>query len=84
MPVFHGDILILSLAGAPKAKAAPEDVKWLDAPPTSREAAVTNMLLAHFAPGATAGYATLTLGFDPILWGALRPAIRLLGLEARG
>jgi hypothetical protein len=84
MPVFHGDILILSLARAPKAKPAPEGAKWLDAPPTSREAAVTNMLLAHFAPGATAGDATLTLGFDPILWGALRPAIRLLGLETRG
>jgi hypothetical protein len=80
IPVFHGDILILSLAGDLKAKVAPESVKWLEAPPTSREAAVTNMLLAHFAPSEATGSATLTLGFDPILWGALQPTIRLLGL----
>jgi hypothetical protein len=80
MPVFHGDILILDLTGDPKPKAAPENVKWLEAPPTSREAAVTNMLLAHFAQNEATRSATLTLGFDPILWGALQPTIRLLGL----
>jgi hypothetical protein len=80
MPVFHGDILILSLAGDLKANAAPQNVKWLDAPPTSREAAVTDMLLAHFAPNEATKSATLTLGFDPILWGALQPIVRLLGL----
>jgi len=80
IPVFHGDILILNLTGGLKAMAAPENVQWLDAPPTSREAAVTSMLLAHFAPNEAGNSATLTLGFDPILWGVLQPTIRLLEL----
>jgi hypothetical protein len=80
MPVFHGDILILNLIGNLSALDAPENVQWLDKPPTSRAAAITNTLLAHFAAGATVQSATLTLGYDPILWGKLLPIMRLLEL----
>ena len=37
-------------------------------------------LLAHLTLGADARTGTLILGFDPILWGVLRPVLRLLGL----
>jgi hypothetical protein len=80
IPTFHGDILILSLQGNLKQKDAPKNVQWMDTPPTSREVAVTHHLLAHYAQGATEQSATLTLGFDPILWGALQPVLRLLKL----
>jgi aspartate-semialdehyde dehydrogenase len=80
VPTFHGDILILNLKGKLTVKEAPNNVKWTDAPPTSREVAVTNLLLAHYAAGTTGQNATLTLGFDPILWGILQPIMRLLEL----
>jgi len=80
LPTFHGDILILNLKGDLKAKDAPNNAKWTDTPPTSREVAVTNLLLAHYATGTTGQSATLTLGFDPILWGILQPVLRLLEL----
>jgi aspartate-semialdehyde dehydrogenase len=80
LPVFHGDMLILHLEGDLKTKEAPENAKWVEKPPTSREAAVSNTLLAHFAKGATPQSATLMLGFDPILWGKLLPTMRLLEL----
>jgi hypothetical protein len=80
IPTFHGDILILSLQGNLKQKDAPKNAQWADAPPTSREVAVTHNLLAYFAPGATGQSATLILGFDPILWGTLQPILRLLEL----
>jgi len=79
IPTFHGDILILNLRGNLKVKEAPKNVRWSDTPPTSREVAVTNMLLAHYAEG-TDQSATLTLGFDPILWGIMQPIMRLLEL----
>ncbi|MDR1840697.1 MAG: hypothetical protein LBQ86_02095 [Holophagales bacterium] len=79
IPTFHGDILILNLRGSLKVKDAPDNAKWLDKPPTSREVAVTSLLLAHYAAG-TNQCATLTLGFDPILWGVLQPTLRLLEL----
>jgi len=79
IPVFHGDILILNLRGDLKVKNAPKNAKWLNKPPTSREVAVTNTLLAHYSAG-TGQSGTLTLGYDPILWGVLQPTIRLLGL----
>jgi len=81
IPTFHGDILILNLRGNLKAKETPKNVQWLNAPPTSREVAVTNLLLAHYAPGPANQGATLTLGFDPILWGVLQPIMRLLELS---
>ncbi|MCL1908818.1 MAG: hypothetical protein FWG12_05565 [Holophagaceae bacterium] len=79
VPTFHGDILILSLKGDLKQKEAPQNIQWLDSPPTSRQVAVTNNLLAHFEPGAGKS-ATLILGYDPILWGVMNPIIRLLNL----
>jgi len=80
IPTFHGDLLILNLKGDLTPKDAPNNAKWTDTPPTSREVAVTNLLLAHYAAGTTSRSATLTLGFDPILWGILQPIIRLLEL----
>jgi len=80
IPTFHGDILILNLRGDLKVKSAPKNAKWLDKPPTSREVAVTSLLLAYYKAG-TKQSATLTLGFDPILWGVLQPIMRLLELE---
>ncbi|HJU84471.1 MAG TPA: hypothetical protein VJ600_09690 [Holophagaceae bacterium] len=84
VPVFHGDLLVLHLRAAEGkvlAKAeTPEGVAWMDQPPSSRDVAVTSDLLAHFHPSAEGRTAVLTLGFDPILWGVLRPTMRVLGL----
>ena len=81
VPVFHGDLLVLHLTGEGlKALDAPGGVAWSKTPPSSREVAVSSDLLAnlHLDEGATG--ATLTLGFDPILWGVLRPVLRALAL----
>ncbi len=84
VPVFHGDLLILHLRAAEGRSLAkmeaPAGVRWAEAPPSSREVAVSSELLAHLSlnPEATGGM--LTLGFDPILWGTLRPTLRVLGL----
>ncbi len=84
VPVFHGDLLILHLRAEEgktlKPRAAREGVLWVDHPPTSREVAVSADLLAHLALGAEGRTGILTLGFDPILWGALRPVLRILEL----
>lgn len=84
VPVFHGDLLILHVkaeAGqALRVQAAPEGVRWVDQPPTSREVAVSSEALAHVSLDAAGGQGVLTLGFDPILWGVLRPTLRVLGL----
>ncbi len=84
VPVFHGDLLILHLRAEEgttlKPRAAREGVLWVDHPPTSRDVAVSVDLLAHMALGAEGRTAILTLGFDPILWGALRPVLRVLDL----
>ncbi len=84
VPSFHGDLLILQIRAAEGQslvrKEAPLGVKWADTAPTSREVAVSADLLAHLdlAPDARAG--VLTLGFDPVLWGVLRPTLRVFGL----
>lgn len=84
VPAFHGDLLILQLHAAGDQalapKEAPAGVAWHPAAPSSREVAVSADLLAHLqlAPDGKAG--VLTLGFDPVLWGVLRPALRVLGL----
>lgn len=79
VPAFHGDLLILHLKGDALAKQeAPEGCAWVDVPPTNRDVAVSANLLAHWAQGEGSG--VLTLGFDPVLWGTLRPALRLFGL----
>ncbi len=84
VPAFHGDLLILHLRAAEgqrlAAKASPTGVGWTDAPPSSRDVAVSADLLAHLEASGDGRSATLTLGFDPILWGVLRPALRVLGL----
>ncbi len=84
VPVFHGDLLILHLRAEEgqtlKAREAREGVAWVERPPTSREVAVSSDLLAHLATGAEGRTGILTLGFDPILWGILRPVLRLLEL----
>ena len=86
VPAFHGDLLILHLRALPgqalAPREAPQGVRWVEAPPSSREVAVSPDLLAHLEASADGQSATLTLGFDPILWGILRPALRVLGLMA--
>jgi hypothetical protein len=57
---------------------APQGIEWREAPATSREVAVSPFLLAHFSGDGRTG--VLTLGYDPILWGVLVPALRVLGL----
>ena len=84
VPTFHGDLLILHLHGengiALVQKEAPAGVQWAEHPPSSREVAVSSELLAHMALGTAGRSGLLTLGYDPILWGTLRPTLRLLGL----
>ncbi len=84
VPSFHGDLLILQIRaqdGQSLAKKdAPSGVRWVESVPSSRDVAVSADLLVHL-DGATDGRAgVLTLGFDPVLWGALRPTMRVLGL----
>jgi hypothetical protein len=84
VPTFHGDLLILHLRAAEgrtlNRLEAPQGVEWREHPASSREVAVSPFLLAHFAPAEEGRAGTLTLGFDPILWGVLRPILRLLEL----
>ena len=81
VPVFHGDLLVLHLTGEGlKALDAPKGVAWSKTPPSSREVAVSSDLLANLHLDADAKGATLTLGFDPILWGVLRPVMRAFAL----
>jgi len=84
VPVFHGDLLVLHLRAEEgktlKPREAREGVRWVEHPPTSREVAVSPDLLAHLALGVEGRTGILTLGFDPILWGALRPVLRVLEL----
>jgi hypothetical protein len=88
VPVFHGDLLVLNLtsAGSEKltARPAPEGVRWTEAPPSSREVAVCAEALAHLQCYGDGRSGWLTLGYDPILWGTLRPTLRLLGLGGFG
>jgi len=84
VPSFHGDLLILQIRAAEGQslvkKEAPAGVKWVDSAPSSRDVAVSADLLAHLDLTADARAAVLTLGFDPVLWGVLRPTLRVLGL----
>ncbi len=83
VPVFHGDLLVLHLAGEGlKALDAPNGVKWVNAPPSSREVAVSADLLANLHMDSDGKGAVLTLGFDPILWGVLRPTLKAFDLMA--
>lgn len=84
VPVFHGDLLILHLRAAEGAKLerreAPSGLRWVDAPPSSRDVAVSAEALAHLTLSHGDQTGILVLGFDLILWGVLRPTLRLLGL----
>lgn len=84
VPSFHGDLLILQLRAAEGQslvrKAAPAGVAWVETAPSSREVAIQADLLAHLDLAADGRAGVLTLGFDPVLWGTLRPAMRVLGL----
>ncbi|MBS1784235.1 MAG: hypothetical protein JST24_02265 [Acidobacteria bacterium] len=81
VPVFHGDLLVLHLTGdGLKPLDAPSGVAWAKTPPSSREVAVSSDLLANLQVDADGKGATLTLGFDPILWGVLRPVLRAFAL----
>ncbi len=84
VPSFHGDLLILQVKAAHghrlEAKAAPTGVEWVASAPSSREVAVSPNLLAHLSLAPDGLAAVVTLGFDPILWGLLRPSLRVLGL----
>lgn len=83
VPVFHGDLLVLHLSGEGlKALDAPNGVAWSKTPPSSREVAVSSDLLANLQLDADGRGGTLTLGFDPILWGVLRPVLRAFDLMA--
>jgi hypothetical protein len=84
VPSFHGDLLILQVRAAEgqrlTGREAPGGVKWVEATPSSRDVAVSADLLAHVDFTADGKAAVLTLGFDPVLWGVLRPTMRVLGL----
>ncbi|WP_243322366.1 hypothetical protein [Geothrix sp. SG200] len=84
VPSFHGDLLVLQIRAAEgqslAKKAAPVGVAWVDAAPSSRDVAVSADLLAHLDLAGDGKAAVLTLGFDPVLWGTLRPTMRVLGL----
>jgi hypothetical protein len=85
VPVFHGDLLVLQVRAAEGAQLAPldppEGVVWAAVPPSSRDVATSPELLAHLTLGAEGTTGTLILGFDPILWGAMRPTLAVLGLK---
>ena len=55
-------------------------MKWVESAPSSRDVAISADLLAHFDVAPDGKAAVLTLGFDPVLWGVLRPTMRVLGL----
>lgn len=84
VPSFHGDLLILQIRAsegrALAKKAAPAGVAWVEAAPSSRDVAVSADLLAHLDLASDGKAGVLTLGFDPVLWGTLRPTLRVLGL----
>jgi len=84
VPSFHGDLLILQVRAAEgktlAKKAAPAGVAWVEAAPSSRDVAISHDLLAYLDLTDGGKAAVLTLGFDPVLWGTLRPAMRVLGL----
>ncbi len=83
-PTFHGDLLVLNVRAAEgkklSQKPAPKGVAWLPHPPSSREVAVSSDIQVHLSLSPDEKQGMLTLGFDPILWGVLRPTLRLLEL----
>jgi hypothetical protein len=84
VPSFHGDLLILLVRAQDgqtlAKKEAPAGVKWVETVPSSRDVAISAELLAHLDLASDGKAGMLTLGFDPVLWGILRPTMRVLGL----
>lgn len=84
VPSFHGDLLILQIRAQEGQtlvkKNAPMGVHWMETVPSSRDVAVSADLLVHLDAAPDGRAAVLTLGFDPVLWGILRPTMRVLGL----
>jgi hypothetical protein len=84
VPSFHGDLLVLQLRATEghtlAKKEAPAGVKWVEHAPSSRDVAVSADLLVHMDLASDQKAAMVTLGFDPVLWGVLRPTMRVLGL----
>ena len=84
MPSFHGDLLVLQVRATEgqslAKKEAPAGVKWVESAPSSRDVAVSADLLAYADFSGDGKAAVLTLGFDPVLWGVLRPTMRVFGL----
>jgi hypothetical protein len=84
VPSFHGDLLILQVRAAEglrlTKREAPGGARWVEATPSSRDVAISADLLVHIDLTADGKAAMLTLGFDPVLWGVLRPTMRVLGL----
>ena len=84
VPSFHGDLLILQIRAQEGQtlvkKNAPMGVHWMETVPSSRDVAVSADLLVHLDAAPDGRAAVLTLGFDPVLWGVLRPTMRVLGL----
>ena len=84
VPSFHGDLLILQIRASEgktlAKKDAPAGVKWVEAAPSSRDVAISADLLAYMDLASDSKAAMVTLGFDPVLWGVLRPTLRVLGL----
>jgi len=84
VPSFHGDLLILQIRASEGKtlgkKDAPAGVKWVEAAPSSRDVAISADLLAYMDLASDSKAAMVTLGFDPVLWGVLRPTMRVMGL----
>jgi hypothetical protein len=84
IPSFHGDLLVLQVRASEgktlAKKEPPPGVKWVETAPSSRDVAVSADLLAYMDLAPDGRAAMVTLGFDPVLWGVLRPTMRVLGL----
>ncbi len=84
VPSFHGDLLILHVRAAEgktlAKRNAPGGTRWVDSAPSSRDVAISAELLAHADLTGDDRAGVLSLGFDPVLWGVLRPTLRLFGL----
>jgi hypothetical protein len=84
IPSFHGDLLILQVRAQDGVSLAKKEavsgVKWVASAPSSRDVAVSAELLAYLDLSEDGKAGVLTLGFDPVLWGILRPTMRVLGL----
>ncbi len=84
-PTFHGDLLVLHVHNSEtlmsKKAQLPDQVRWVEAPPTSRDVATQGEVLVYTDLNPAGHEATLIIAFDAILWGVLHPMVRLLSLK---